>query len=376
MRNLKRSLIALLAVVAGFGVSAQYIETPRPSPAQKVSQTVGISTVTVKYSRPAVNGRQIWGQVVPYGIGQNPGFGTGTEFPWRAGANENTIIMFSHDAKVEGQDIAAGKYGLHMGVNEDGSATVIFSTNTTSWGSFFYTPDEDALRVNVQTRDVEFNQERLIFDFMNLSNTSAEVVLRWGKKEVPFKVEFATTDLVIAKAAGQLRDIPGATDWNYSNQAAGYVLTNGGDIKLAEKWASQSVGIQQNFNNTSLLAMVHLRKGDLAMYDSVMTTAMEHPTATVGAVYTAGRGMINFAKANQYKDKEIMEAIMGLFEKLEKKWPEHWLAPHGMARAYSAHGDFKKALKYEEKALQLCPPGSKQFLEGFVQNLKDGQDFN
>src|SRR5678809_919920 len=97
----------------------QPITTPRtPSPAASVAQTIGISTVTVNYSRPSVKGREIWGKLVPYGWNVQ-GFGNGNSAPWRAGANENTTITFSHAAKVEGKDVPAGEYGLFFVINED-----------------------------------------------------------------------------------------------------------------------------------------------------------------------------------------------------------------------------------------------------------------
>ena len=115
-----------------------------------VAERIGITDVTVNYSRPAVKGREgkIWGQLVHFGY-KDLEFGTSKEAPWRAGANENTKISFSTDVSVEGKPLAAGTYGLMMGVQED-AVTVIFSKNSTSWGSFFYESKEDALRVTVK----------------------------------------------------------------------------------------------------------------------------------------------------------------------------------------------------------------------------------
>ena len=115
------------------------VTTPRaPSPAAKVSQTIGISKVTIKYSRPAVKERKVYGNLVHYGY-QNLGFGTSEAAPWRAGANENTTITFSHEASVEGNTIPAGTYALFVAPSEDGKADVIFSNNSSSWGSIFMT---------------------------------------------------------------------------------------------------------------------------------------------------------------------------------------------------------------------------------------------
>ena len=130
------------------------ITTPRtPSPAASVTQTIGISTVTVNYSRPSVKGRKIWDSLVPYGYNVQ-GFGAGNRAPWRAGANENTTITFSHDAKVQGQPVPAGSYGLFFVINNDNTGEVILSKDYKSWGSFWYDSTHDFLRANIQLRDI------------------------------------------------------------------------------------------------------------------------------------------------------------------------------------------------------------------------------
>jgi hypothetical protein len=110
-------MLVMSAALVAITSNSQGVTTPRtPSPAATVSQTIGISTITVNYSRPSVKGREVWGTLVPYGWNVQ-GFGAGNEAPWRAGANENTTIKFSHDAKVEGQTISAGVYGLFYVIN-------------------------------------------------------------------------------------------------------------------------------------------------------------------------------------------------------------------------------------------------------------------
>ena len=137
--------IAIVAFLFGtMTVHSQGVTTPkRGSLPAEIMQTVGLTDITVNYSRPkltAGNGTdrsgQIWGQLVSYGFFKS-NFGNQGDNPWRAGANENTTITFSDNVKIEGKDLAAGTYGLHMAVFEDGKVTVIFSNNSTSWGSFF-----------------------------------------------------------------------------------------------------------------------------------------------------------------------------------------------------------------------------------------------
>ncbi|MEO6102305.1 MAG: DUF2911 domain-containing protein, partial [Pseudoxanthomonas sp.] len=119
---------------------AQGITTPRsPSPAASVSQTIGISTIGIQYSRPSIKGREIWGALVPYGWNVQA-FGAQKSAPWRAGANENTVLELSHPAKIAGQMVPAGRYGLFFVINKDDTGEVILSKDSRSWGSFFYDP--------------------------------------------------------------------------------------------------------------------------------------------------------------------------------------------------------------------------------------------
>src|SRR5260370_28809236 len=147
----------------------------------------------IDYSRPnghGTNGEdrrgQIWGKLVPYGM-TNLGFGSGKPGPWRAGANENTVFTASHDVTVEGQPLAAGRYGLHMMADPE-QWTVIFSKNSNSWGSFFYEESADALRVKVKPHKHEY-REWLTYEFTERRPEKATVELQWEDLAVPFTVE-------------------------------------------------------------------------------------------------------------------------------------------------------------------------------------------
>ena len=108
----------------------------RVSPKAQVSQNIEFASIEISYSRPGVKGREIWGTLVPYGLAPNA-FGNGKPMPWRAGANENTVLTLSHDALINGNKLPAGSYGLHMLVHED-EWTIIFNKDYKAWGSFFY----------------------------------------------------------------------------------------------------------------------------------------------------------------------------------------------------------------------------------------------
>ena len=137
------SFVMCLLLCVSFTSNAQ-LNTPRGSQMASVMQRVGTTDITITYSRPSVNGREIWGKLVPYGM-TDLGFGTSKAAPWRAGANENTIITFTHDAKIEGKTIAAGTYGLHINVKDADNATIILSKDKDAWGSYFYDPTKRLL---------------------------------------------------------------------------------------------------------------------------------------------------------------------------------------------------------------------------------------
>jgi len=169
MRKACRILLGMLIVTgclagraeAQFKNGAQATELNLPTLSQRavVTQRIGLTDITIVYHEPSVGGRELWGKIIPYGK------------VWRAGANENTTIAFADDVSVEGKPLPAGTYGLHMIPNED-HWTIIFSKNSTSWGSFSYDEKEDALRVDVKPQPAEF-REALTYTFDDIKPESA-----------------------------------------------------------------------------------------------------------------------------------------------------------------------------------------------------------
>jgi len=371
---LVKSLLLSLAVGFAFSQSlAQIVTSPRdPSPAAKVSQKVGLSTVTIKYSRPSVvspNGTdrtgQIYGTAVAhYGYQQAfPNFGSGNDFPWRAGANENTTITFSDDAKVEGQDVAAGTYALFMAVSESG-ADVIFSRNAESWGSFFYDENETALKVAIQSEEIQ-NTPRLTYNFVELSKSSITVALDWEKRRFPFKVEFDVAPIVMASMKNELRST-GGFGWQGYNIAANYSLANNLDLEQGLKWAEASIGNTSNFNNLSTKAQILTAMGKSDEAKETMDAAME--IGNPFQVHSIGRSLIA-----QNKLDEAME----VFEYNAKKHENTWPVNYGMARGLSAKGDYKGALKYMQKALVNAPAQfNKDNVKANIAKLEKGEDIN
>jgi tetratricopeptide (TPR) repeat protein len=347
-------------------VSAQ-LDLPQGSQMAKVSQTVGITDIIITYSRPRVNEREIWGKLVPYGM-NDLGFGTAKESPWRAGANENTTIKFETDVKIEGKDLAAGKYGLHMVVHENDRATIIFSKNYDAWGSYFYDPAADALKVDVSTKEVA-HTELLTFDFNEVDANSATASLRWGEKQIPFKIAVDVTKVVLADIRKKLENSPGFNRQTWE-QAANYSLNNDGDLNEALGWIDAAIAgqffSQRNYNNLSIKSRILSKQGKTDEAYKIMDEALK--MASVLEIHTYGRQLIGQGQ----KDKALE-----VFKMNAKKNKGQWPVDFGLARGYSANGNYKRALKHLKIAATKAPDKlNKDAITGYLEDLKKGKDIN
>ncbi len=348
MKKCYSALSAMLFLVI-FSTStssiAQLNFLPRGSQMAKVMQRIGNTDVTIVYSRPSVNDREIWGALVPYGM-NNLGFGTAAESPWRAGANENTIFKTNHDLTIGGKTLPAGKYGLHMIVNEDNSATIVFSKNYNAWGSYFYKPEEDVLRVDVETKEIA-HVEQLRYDFDAVDATSAVVSLNWEKKQIPFKIETDVTNNILTEVRKQLQTTPGFSRQSWE-QAANFALNNDGDLEEALSWADAAIAgqffSQKTFNNLSIKAQILAKQGKTTEAKTLMDDAL--PLGTVFQVHGFGRQLIA-----QGKNDEALEIFKWNAKNHKDTWPVHY----GLARGYSALGDNKSAVKHLKIALENAP---------------------
>lgn len=357
------SLAFLLVSVDAFA----QLDLPRGSQMAKVSQRIGISDITIVYSRPSVNDREIWGKLVPYGM-NNLGFGTAQESPWRAGANENTVIKFTDNVKIEGKALPAGKYGLHMVVHENGKANIIFSKNNSAWGSYFYEPAEDALQVEVDTEEIP-HTEQLTYLFHNVDGGSAVATLNWEKKQIPFKIEVDVTDVVLADIRKKLQNSPGFNRQTWE-QAAGYAVNNDGDLDEAMGWIDGAIAgqffSQKTFNNLNIKAQILTKQGKTAEAEKVMEDAIA--MGTVFEIHGYGRQLI--AQGQKEKALEV-------FKKNAKVNKGNWPVDFGLARGYAANGEYKTALKHLKIAEGRAPDAlNKNAIEGFLVKLQNNEDIN
>jgi hypothetical protein len=210
------------------------LDLPQKSQAAEVSQRIGLTDVEIRYHRPLVNGRKIWGDLVPYGE------------VWRTGANNITTFRVTDPVTIEGQPLAAGTYGLHA-IPGPEQWTLIFSNNATSWGSFTYDKSEDALRVTVKPRVSEMH-EAMTFEFDEVEPEATTVALKWEKLAVPFHIRVPVHDVVQASIKRQLRTL-NRYNWLTWNEAANYLLSEKLSAEDALAYANKSITYEDRFDN-------------------------------------------------------------------------------------------------------------------------------
>jgi hypothetical protein len=334
------------------GVSAQTrLDLPYASQAAQVKQRVGVTDITITYHRPMVNGRKIWGGVVPMGK------------VWRGGANENTTFEVSTPVSIEGKPLPAGTYGLHMIPNAD-TWTVIFSKMSVAWGSYTYNQSEDALRVDVKPHPTEM-EEALEYEFEDLKPDSVAVTMKWEKVAVPFRVSVDLNSTVLAAIKNQLRG-RAQYSWEEPDEAANFCLTHKTDLEDGLKWADLSIQNEERFENLSTKAdlLQAMNRGDEAK--KVRDHAMELGTPI--QLYSYARGL----QAQKRGDE-----AMAIFQTVVKRAPENLYGHLAQARIKSAAGDFDGALA-EAKAAEAATPvdAQKQNIHVLVTRLEQKQDIN
>src|SRR5213083_3326344 len=353
MKTLKPSTLCI--VVAGLGqiASAQNdLNLPDVSQAAEVKQRIALTDITLNYHRPLVNGRKIWGGLVPYGK------------VWRAGANENTTIEFSDPVLVEGKPLVKGTYGLHMIPNPD-SWTVIFSKTNTGWGSYSYDQKEDALRVDVKPRPLAEQKEALEFDFEDLKPTSTAVTMKWEKLGVPFTISINDSDQTLQNIRAQLKG-RGQFTWQALDEGAQFCLTRKINLDEALGWADASVQNEERFDNLSTKADIlkALNRPDEAK------TAWNHALeiATPVQLYSYGRRL--------QSEKQGAEA-MEIFQGVVKRFPQTVYGDLAQARIKSAAGDFTGAAAEATEAQNAAPTDAqKQSIKALIDRLQSKQDIN
>lgn len=328
IRSSAASLLLLaLATAPAVAQNPPVMTVPKESPRASVSQTVGLTEITITYDRPAVKGRKIWGGLVPF------------DTVWRAGANENTVLAVTSPFTVGGTRLPAGRYGVHT-IPTASTWTIILSHQAGAWGSFSYDPREDALRFTVMPRTAD-PMERLQYSLDEPSDSSVTVTLRWENLAVSFPLAVSTRQVVLDSLRQQLRGLPRffAVSWA---ESARWALAHNTGTDLAAAWADTAAQIAPTFANLRLKAATLDRLGDSAGAEALRQRAM-------GVATEVDINLLGYQLLNQGK---VDEAI-AIFRKNVKDYPRSWNVYDSLGEALAKKGLRKEAVADYQKALSM-----------------------
>lgn len=256
---MQRKASFLLSLLACFGltmslVSAQ-LSTPAASPFSKTETTVGLTDITIEYSRPSAKGRKIVGDLVPYGE------------MWRTGANASTKISFSDDVKLNGNKVPAGKYAFYLIPGKE-EWTVVVHKNLNHWGTGAdnYKQEEDLVRFNVKAVDMGLKVETFTILIGDVSDESANIYFMWENVAVPVKLEVEVDNLVMDQIE-QLLAGPSAGTYY---QMASYYYTHDKDMNKALEWVDKALDGGERYWIATLKARIHAK---LNQYDQAIAAS-------------------------------------------------------------------------------------------------------
>jgi tetratricopeptide (TPR) repeat protein len=314
------ALLTLYVLSLPFAVAQSAMLTlPDTSQAAHVAQRIGITDIAIDYHRPLVHGRKIFGALQPYGK------------VWRAGANVNTTIAFTDPVAIEGHPLLKGVYGLHM-IPGETSWTIIFSKNSTSWGSFTYDPAEDALRITVKPQSIN-NQEALTYELVDPQADSVVVSMRWEKTGVSFRVNVNTPEIVAESLQKQLRGRV-QFEWEPWYEAANYLLDNKLNTDEALRYAESSIQNEDRFENEMTKARA-----------LTLLTRNQEAAGAEQKAFEIGTQIQVHAYGRQLQREGKQDKALEVFRRNITKDPKSWIAHNESARLAVAHGDFDTAIK-------------------------------
>ena len=368
-KKLLCSSIALIIVMNT--AMAQSITLPPSGDNQKcaVTQWIGLVSVTITYNSPDVTGPdgqdrkgKIWGGVVPYGWADN-NFGTAKKIPWRAGANENTSITFSHDVKIEGEALAAGTYGLHMVPGRE-KWTLIFSNDSEAWGSYFYNENEDALRVEVVPQK-HTHTEWLSYNFIEKRPTYTVAALQWEEISIPFKIEADVISLYLEQIRNELKGSKGL-EWQNWIAGVNFCISNNVNLEEASLWSQYAISApivgEKNFTTLSTKVNLLYKLDRIDAAEKLLSEAILLPTATVEKIDSFGHGLI---------EQGLLKEAMKVFElNMEKHPDENFITYIGLARGYEALGKTRQAIKQYRLAAEYSSGAQKDYCLTLARNLE------
>ena len=276
---MKKIIVLFTILVASAGMQAQ-LQTPQPSPSSTLKQQVGLTDVTVEYSRPSMKGRTVFGDLVPY------------DALWRTGANRNTMVTFSDSITLDGKTLKAGTYAIFTKPGKT-MWEVIFYTDTNNWG----TPrewDESkvAARSMVQVFNMDMPVETFTITIDDLHNNGASLGMIWENTYVGVKFEVPT----VAKADKSIAKLMAGPSANEYYAAASYYLDEDKDLNKAKEWIEKALTLNDSaFWLMRKQSLIYAKLGD-------KKAAIEAAKKSMAAAETAGNS--DYVKLNKDSLKE------------------------------------------------------------------------
>ncbi|HTK28584.1 MAG TPA: DUF2911 domain-containing protein [Vicinamibacterales bacterium] len=370
------ALVALAAPSRGQELSELSLPPNGGNQRAEVSQWIGLVKVTIAYHSPNVHGGggadrtgHIWGDLVHYGLFDD-GFGPSHATPWRAGANENTTISFSHDVRIGGKDLPAGTYGLFLEIQPSGPWTWIFSKQATGWGGYQYDPANDALRVNSDPETAPYT-EFLTYGFDNRRLSSAVAFMQWENKRVAMTID--VPDAIGVYVAAMRKELLGWPGFNYQNwqRAAQFCADNKVNLDEALVWADKAIsdpfrGAAQGREDFSTLqtkaAVLHAMNREPEA-DVVMDKAVRLAGTPAMPIHQYGLRLLAAGRNDR---------AMAIFRLNRQQHPEDTFVTYvGLARGYASTGDKKNAIANWEIAIRNIPDSQKPNLPVYQKALND-----
>lgn len=349
MKKLISTVLLLSFAVLTF--AQQTLPFDRTSPRAEVTQYVGaFAFASVEYSRPFVRNRQVFGDLVPFGLADD-NFGPKDGMPWRTGADENTVLTLSHDAIVGGENVPRGTYSIHT-IPGENEWTIILNTNSSGWGSYFYDENNDVARFTVPVQESAFTENFTIF-FDSITKSGFHIYIQWDKTKVSVPVTFDVHSINLDEYDKLLTSLPGFNPQAWA-QAAQYCVNNGVEFQRGLIYANKAVAMSggNNFSYTILAAQLHQLAGDIMAADAIINEKIAEATERHLSVYG------NWLMQQERWDRAIEILVMNV-----KKNSKSWAAHQVLAKAYLGAGNIKEAESSYKSAIKNASGAQKTMLQ-------------
>ena len=291
MSIFNKTILSLTAALLMCATVFGQLDLPRKSPKANIAYTIGYTTITINYSSPSVNDRNVWGELVPY------------DKVWRAGANEATTIEFSTDVKIENKELAAGKYSFFFIPTKGDKWTAIFNKVTDQWGHYSYDESSDALRVEISTKTTKVKEERLNYSVVDQGINKGYIRFGWGKKRAYLRFRMEVMEQALSNIKTAIESTPEDKKWNVYGQAADFLADDEKQLDQALEYAKKSTALFSHSWNWWVQAQIQAKKGDFRGAIASATKAKEVSAKNAEDNYYDDIKTVVEAKVAEWKER-------------------------------------------------------------------------